>query len=334
MLYPQNTDLSPMPRILLMFCCFCLGGVLLAQQSTNEQVLARAELARKEITIGDQLYLEVNVSAPPATEVVGLAPEAIDGLPGIEVVTPGILNTVAQAPELLLQQRFLITSFDTGYIAIPALAYPFRAADGRQDTAYTNDLLLHVRALPVTEDDELRPLKPIIEEPLNFWDFWPLYLAVFLGSLGYAIWYNRKRKTRVAPPPPPPPPPHILAQRALDALEEQALWQRGDLKGYYSELTRILREYLEGRFRLAALEMTTRQITDKLRERSELHEEQRAELGQLLQLSDLVKFAKAEPADKLHAAGMMRVREFVKATGELPSVVAQQEAAAVQNEEE
>lgn len=325
-----------MPRILLMLC-FCLGGVLLAQQSTNELVLVRAELARKEITIGDQLYLEVNVSAPPATEVVGLDPEAINGLPGIEVVTPGDLNTVAETPELLLQQRFLVTSFDTGYIAIPPLAYSFRAADGRRDTAYTNDMLLHVRALPVTEDDELRPIKPIIEEPLNVWDFWPLYLAVLLGSIGYALWLNHKRKTRIAPPPPPPPPAHVLALRELDALDAKNLWQQGDVKHYYSELTRILREYLEGRFSLAAMEMTTRQITDKLRERAELREDQRAELSQLLQLSDLVKFAKAEPAENLHAAGMTRVREFVKTTGELPSVLAAQQAPTateVQNEEE
>ena len=107
------------------------------------------------------------------------------------------------------------------------------------------------------------------------------------------------------------------------------LWQDGRTKAYYSELTRILRGYLEGRFGISALEMTTRQITDELGRRDELDREGRQELGQLLQLSDLVKFAKATPAEELHVSGMRRVREFVNETGQ--PVIA---PVAPQNEEE
>ncbi|MEM9930935.1 MAG: hypothetical protein AAF840_14030, partial [Bacteroidota bacterium] len=162
---------------------------------------------------------------------------------------------------------------------------------------------------------------PIIEEPLNWLDFWPLYLLVALGSMGYTIWYNRKRRQRQAPPPPPPPPAHVVALRELDTLEGKKLWQQDLTKEYYSELTRILREYLEGRFDVQAMEMTTRQITSALERRMDFASEQSKELSQLLQLSDLVKFAQARPAVELHAEGLQRVRTFVEDTGERPAPV-------------
>jgi len=307
------------PRLLLIFCLL-VSQLLPAQQSTNERVLARAELATNSIEIGDQIWLEVNVSAPPGTTVTGMQAGFLNTIDGIEALDEKALNTVAETPELLLQQRFLITSFDTGYIAINPLPYVFRAADGQLDTTFTNDLLLHVNAIPVGDDNELRPIKPIIEEPLNWVDFWPIYLLVALGSIGYALYLNRKRRQRQAPPPPPPPPADVIALRELDALEGKNLWQQDLTKEYYSELTRILREYLEGRFDVQAMEMTTRQITSALGQRTDFGQNQGKELSQLLQLSDLVKFAKARPAVELHAEGLNRVRTFVEETGKVPEI--------------
>jgi hypothetical protein len=303
-----------------------LAAGLTAQQSTNDRVLARAELATNSIEIGDQIWLEVNISAPPGTTVTGMQEGFLNTLDGIEALDEKALNTVAETPELLLQQRFLITSFDTGYIAIKPLPYVFRAADGQLDTAFTNDLLLKVNAIPVGDDNELRPIKPIIEEPLNWLDFWPLYLIVALGSIGYALYLNRQRRQRQAPPPPPPPPADVIALRELDTLEEKNLWQQDLTKEYYSELTRILREYLEGRFDVQAMEMTTRQITSALGKRTDFGQSQGKELSQLLQLSDLVKFAKARPAVELHAEGLNRVRTFVEKTGKVEVPVAEASA--------
>lgn len=308
---------------LLFLLIFSAAG-LSGQQSTNEQVLARAELGRKTIELGDQIWLEVNISAPPGTELSGLPPGYIDGLDGLEAIEEKALNVVAETPERLLQQRFLITSFDTGYIAVPPLPFVFRAADGRTDTAYTNDLLLTVKALPVSDDGELQPIKPIIEEPLNLLDFWWLFVLLFLVAAGYAAYKYRQRMAKVAPPPPPPPPAHVIALRALDQLEGKQLWQNEQTKAYYSELTRILREYLEGRFNVQALEMTTRQITTKLSQRNDFDQGLAKELGNLLQLSDLVKFAQARPAVELHPEGLRRVRTFVETTG---AVVAEEAVA-------
>ena len=303
-----------MHQRLLFLLLFALPWALPAQQSTNLRVLARAELSRADITIGDQVWLEVNISAPPGTEVAPLPAGALDDAKGVEIVSENPLNTVAEAPELLIQQRLLVTSFDSGHFFIPPLPYVYRAADGRQDTAYTNDLLLRVNMLPVGEDDELRPIKDIITESLNLYDFWPVLLLLVLGLIGF-VTYRRFRASKRTTPPPPPPPADLQALNDLRELERAELWQKGDTKGYYSQLTRIFRTYLTARYDIPAMEMTSRQINKALEDKSRLSADQRGELRQLLQLSDLVKFAKATPAADLHVTGLERVRTFVRTTG-------------------
>ena len=306
-----------MPRLipLLILCCLLPG--LAAQQSTNDRVLARAELSNATIEIGDQVTLTVNISVPPGVEMSGLDPAYIPDLESLEIIREGKLNTVTKTPELLLQQQFVVTTFDTGYVAVPPMPYVFREG-GRLDTAFTNDLLLTIQTPPGQDGLELQPIKPIIREPRNWRDFWWLYLVILVGAAGYAFYAYRSRQQRVQPPPPPPPPAHEVARQQLTELEQQELWQRGETKAYYSELTRILRGYLAGRFSVPALEMTTRQLTTELRNRPDFADERTGELSQLLQLSDLVKFAKARPAAELHPESLERVRTFVDATAPLP----------------
>ncbi|MEL6140324.1 MAG: hypothetical protein AAFU67_01760, partial [Bacteroidota bacterium] len=126
-------------------------------------------------------------------------------------------------------------------------------------------------------------------------------------------------------PPPRPKTPYELALERLNELEGKKLWQAGEVKMYYSELSYILRAYLEDHFKIPALESTTRQIDRALQERKQLNDTQRAELSELLQLSDLVKFAKAEPADDLHQRDLERVRNFVEDMATQPDMTKEEE---------
>lgn len=302
------------PQIIL-FLCLLLSG-LFAQPQSSTGVLARAEVDRTKATIGDKVWLKLLISAPPGTQVealdfkVAMPDFAADNLD----VRPRAI--VAETPELLLEQRVNIQLFDTGYIFIPELAVPYQLANGTLDTAFTESLLLTIAGVPISEDDELMPIKPIIKEPLNWLDFWPAYLAVVVFLLAYLVyfWYRRKERNRVEPPPPPPKPAHVLALERLDELESEQLWQSGQINPYYTRLSYVLRAYLEDRFNVPALESTTRQIDTALVDKGNLANDQRAELSQLLQLSDLVKFARAEPDENLHQRGLDRVRTFVTNT--------------------
>ena len=286
-----------------------------AQVPTNATVNVRTELTRNEIVLGDQIYLTINISAPPGTEVAALAPEQLNGLPGVEVIEAEELKVIAENPERLLEQRLLITSFDTGYVSIPPLPITFTDAMGLADTVYTDDLLLTVNGAVVSAEEDILPIKPILEEPRNLLDYWWVVALLGVGVLVFGVREYRRRQTKLPPAAPPPPPAHVRALTELDELEQRNLWQNGQTDTYYVVLTRILRTYLEARFAIPALEMTTRQITRELKERAGLDAEERKELGELLQLSDLVKFAKATPPEDLHPRSLQRVRDFVRATG-------------------
>lgn len=306
---------------------------LSAQPQSSTNVLARAALNNTEVAIGDQVELKINISAPSGTEIKAGGwrssndfddTNAETGLPAsLEIISNTALNVVAESPELLLEQWYTFQIFDTGYVFVPALAFPFKSADGQKiDTAFTEPLLLTVRGVPLNDKSELMPIKPIIEEGLNWLDFWPLYLGLFLVIGGFLIWRYLKHQAskKTVPPPPPPKPAHVLALEALTELESKQLWQNAQTKTYYSQLSLILRKYLEGRFGIPALESTTKQITHALKAKIDFDPQQSSELGELLQLSDLVKFARAEPAANLHQRGLERVRQFVKNTVPAPII--------------
>ncbi len=113
------------------------------------------------------------------------------------------------------------------------------------------------------------------------------------------------------PPPPPPPPAHEVALQRLAQLEAKELWQKGEIKAYQSELTYVLRAYLEDRFSLQALEATTAEICQDFKKHG-LDEDGR--MRTVMETADMVKFAKAMPPQNVHAEALDAVRHFVEET--------------------
>lgn len=170
----------------------------------------------------------------------------------------------------------------------------------------------------LAEGEELRPIKPIIKEEISWRDFIH-YLYALLGVLalgGLIYWLLRKPSEEVevvVAPPPPPPPAHVTALEALQSLKQAELWQRGEIKAYQSELTHIIRQYLEDRFGIQALEMTTDEIARALASTS-FDKKQESKMREILQMADLIKFAKARPDVSLHDQYMQDAEAFVRAT--------------------
>ena len=134
---------------------------------------------------------------------------------------------------------------------------------------------------------------------------------LLLAVLG-AWYYFRFRKTRSTPAPPPRVvPPYELAMTALDAL---AASDAPD-KAYYSALDRTLRVYLEGRYGIPAPERTTREVTAMMVARGL----PAGGVAELLDVVDLVKFARAAPPAERRRESLERVRAFVEETRPVPS---------------
>ena len=161
----------------------------------------------------------------------------------------------------------------------------------------------------------MAPLKTIMTEPLTIEDF--RFLLIGLGILllvaaGIFLLRRMRSKERIQKMEEAviiSAPPHETALRKLRELKEKELWQKGQIKEYQSELTFIIREYLQDRFTMNALEMTTSEI---LREVPEFVDTEK--LGNILQIADLVKFAKAVPGEEIHEKFMQMAFELVEET--------------------
>ncbi len=99
----------------------------------------------------------------------------------------------------------------------------------------------------------------------------------------------------------------------MTELKKSKLWQQGEVKAYQSQLTFIVREYLDGRYNIQALESTTHEILTQLNP-IHLSEDWKSKLKEMLELADLVKFAKAEPPIEAHDRLMNYAEDFVMTT--------------------
>src|SRR5262249_43712536 len=144
----------------------------------------------------------------------------------------------------------------------------------------------------------MAPARDIRREAVQWMDYWPWATGGLLAVL-LVLWQIRRLRRRAPTPvarPEPAPAPvretpaHELALQQIDALARERLWEKGDLKTHYVRLSLLLREYLEKRFRVPALESTTREIFPALKNPG-FPIQLSASLRELLEQADLTKYA-------------------------------------------
>jgi hypothetical protein len=148
------------------------------------------------------------------------------------------------------------------------------------------------------------PIKAIQNEPLVFDDFKPyvVWLLLALLLIGAVIYYlvTRKNPTITEDEGIAALAPFEEAIEKLQELDTKLLWQNNEIKKYYSELTEIVRAYIEKELKIPALEITTHELVDILSafnkaKTIDASKETIKKLNALLQEADLVKFAKSTP---------------------------------------
>ncbi|GAB1405727.1 BatD family protein [Lentimicrobium sp.] len=237
-----------------------------------------------------------------------------------EIIKTGRLDTVTNASgDLTIKQVLTITSFDTGYHAIPPLTFMVKLAGSQEfEPRESNPLLLEVKGVNVDQNAEIKDIKPIISVPYTFADFLPWILGVLgIVLLAFLIWYYIRRRKSNKPlikiPSRPPPPAHIIAMEQLEALRKKQLWQKGQLKDYYTSLTDILRAYLQAVYDIPAAEMTSYEILQVLK-KLVMDESRINELKRIFELADMVKFARARPLGADNELSFTLALSFVKST--------------------
>ncbi len=250
------------------------------------------------------------------------------GVADIEVVEELPVDTLSrEGRRLHLRKRYRLQAFEEGTVVIGRAAVLY-ADKNIVDTLYGNDsLLLYIAPIEIDSlvaVEGLRPIKPQHDMPLRFGEFAGYLGYALLGLLLLAglLYLLLRLLARMGKPvddlfrPTPPLPPHVVAIRALESLHHRKLWQNGNFKLYYSELTDILRTYLAGRYGVGAMEMTSDEILATLRTipTDELPQKASMDLTSILREADLVKFAKYEPAAEQNEEAYTKAYYFVEET--------------------
>ena len=283
-------------KLFLLMAAVFLSGITNAQQ-----IKATASLDSSNILLGDQVKLFLEIDHP---KNVGVQfPQVPDTIAGkIEVLNRSGIDSFNVDDEKNLKQiqSYLITCFDSGVYRIPPYWFKINV-NGKVDSVPSNGVTLQVHTMAIDTTKGPTDIKMPYGAPLTLKEVIPYILGVILiGAIIFLILYSIKRKKNNQPlfskPPKPKEPAHVVALRELDRIKDEKLWQKDKVKQYYSEVTDVIRNYIEDRFDLPAMEKTTDEIVESFKYRNDLISEKSfSNLSRILSLADLVKFAKYQP---------------------------------------
>ena len=290
-----------------------LTGRVIAQSVTVD-----ATIDSLQILIGEQAKIKLQVSLD--TDKRAILPAYTDTLVrGVEIVDIAKPDTqmLNDGRRSLITQEYTVTSFDSALYYLPPMEV---LVDNK---AYRSKALaLKVYSMPVDtlHPDQFFGPKPVMKAPFA-WEDWYMSIACavlfvpFLLLLIYLVKRIRDnkpiiRKVKVEPK----LPPHQLAMQEIERIKGEKVWQKGQSKEYYTELTDAIRTYIKDRFGFNALEMTSSEIIDKLLEMNDKNAI--SDLRILFQTADLVKFAKHNPLMNENDANLINAIDFINETKE------------------
>jgi hypothetical protein len=305
-------------------------------QGVSQKVEAWASVDSAAIMIGDQIGMELGINVPENSQVQW--PMIADTImQNIEVVTRGEVDTLFDSGRMIMKQRLTVTSFDSGYFEVPPFDFLYILKD--DTTVYNTESGSFYLQVYVPEVDTAQPFKVIkgpIEEPYTFGEIlpWILIGLVVLAALVFLVFWLRKRKKNqplFKAKPKPLLPPDVEAINKLEEIRLARVWQSGKVKQYFSSLTDVMKVYLKRRYGFDAPEMTSDEIIDVLSNHS-VNPGAMEKLQGMMQLADLVKFAKAQPTPLENDLSLNHCIDFVNETK--PVVIKDEEKTELSDQKE
>lgn len=290
--------------------------VLCVGSTTAQNVVLNAEIDTFQMMIGEQRRIKLELSVDTGYNVV--MPEIEKELmPGIEVLEKKRnVKSLNEKRRNLYTDEYLITSFDSTLYNIP----PFKVLVDSSEY-FSNTLALAVYTMPIDTTN----LKNICG-PKDVWDVeltWEEYrdsvhlgiIVIFLAlALAWVVvrFVKNKPIIRIVKIKPKEP-SHIAALNKIESIKNDEAWREdSNVKEYYTRLTDALREYMHDRFGFNATEMTTAEILEYLNKID--NKENIADLKEILETADLVKFAKMHPTANENARNMSNAIDYVNVT--------------------
>lgn len=298
----------------LLSCGFMLCAFVIAQAQTSK---VSASIDSTNIKIGEQIKYTITVETDSLNLVNFPEDQTFSPLEMVEALK---IDTTKKKDRVTLQRIYALTQFDSGSYTIP----PQRIAIDEKPY-FTDSFRIKVTDVAVdTTKQKMYDIKPLVQVEKSYsnilkYVLLALLLLAILAALFY--WFVLRKKPLTEEEKIALLPPYDRALKQLKELENSRYLIQDEFKKYYSELTDIVRAYLEEDVHISAMESTTDQLIERLellKDAGELSldEDTITQFKKVLQTADLVKFAKSKPDMAVAESDRSAVEKIVVKTKE------------------
>ena len=281
-------------------------------------IVVSASIDSTMLMIGDQTAMHLSVTQE-ANEHVEMPVFGETLQDGIEIVDRSAVDTTTLPDgRLQLSQELTLTSFKDSLFAVA----PIAVVSGG-DTFFTDPMALNViQPFEVDSSLAITDIKDIEKAPIYWWGIirWILLalaiIGLFVGAYYGVLWYRKHflKEEEVIEPELLRPADEVALEK-LDEIKAQKIWKDGKVKEYQTELTDVVREYIGRRFDVQSTEKTSDETLRAIKPL--IDKELFAKLSKMLQLADLVKFAKWHTTPDENEQALSTAYEFVQETKEV-----------------
>lgn len=294
----------------LVIFCFVFTGSLQAQEAS---VASAADTTR--IRIGEQIEFRIKVETDSANTVY--FPDGQTFLP-LEVVESYPVDTLKAEDKYSLIKKYALTQFDSGSYVIPVQQIMVGSTP-----YFTDSVPIAVNTVVVDtlkqKMYDIKGLQPVERSFSDWWQYLLTGLLIIGGILSILYWFLWRKKPLTEDEEIALLPPYDRALLALEKLDNSKYLIQSEYKEYYSDLTNIVRSYLEDEVHITALESTTGELITKLEMLRDsgslkLDDASITQFQEVLETADLVKFAKSVPGDEVIRHDRELAENLVKKT--------------------
>ncbi|MFO8066402.1 MAG: hypothetical protein R6U11_02355 [Bacteroidales bacterium] len=289
---------------------------------TNGQT-AELSLSKDSILIGEQTELTIKVRCSNDANAIISWNNIYDTISKhFEIIKQHNIDTLAfpDSNQKEISQKLLITAWEEDIYVI----YPFEFGceiDGNTEKFESEAVLLTVSEVEIDEKLPPKDIKPILSVPITLRELLPWIIGALIIIIAAWLLYKyrrifKKKKASSSFDIKPDIPAHIFALEELEKLNKKKLWQNGEIKLFHIELSNIIRYYIELRYGIMAMEMTTEEILASIRHIIDKKSEQYKNLKEILTMADLVKFARHIPLADENQRNLDKSFDFVYYTME------------------
>ena len=288
--------------------------LLITSTLLNAQISVSAKTDKAQYLIGDYIRVQLNVTAD-STYLLDWPNE--NGITTYDLITSNPIDTTRINNAYHLSQELVYSIYDSGIYYLPKIKIPYKKLrDTAMYYAFSDSVLFTVQTIPVDTTSTIKPIKEVIQvKVINYtWIYIVAGLLLLVGIILVIYFVFFKKKIQITIKEKVPTISYYdKTIQLLKELDVKKLWQKDDLKEYYSELTEIIRAYMEKRFGINALESTSDEILTQLNN-VDVSAQQTENIRYILELADLAKFAKSRPLQNENIQAMQNAFAFVEST--------------------